>query len=202
MTTSFELCEGAPFADNTTFPDTTHAFTPDFPPSGSPDIEIARAVKPQPILQLAQNRLGLGFEQVIPYGHYKAKLSLDAQDDAQTPVNDSATERKTGKLVLVTAITPTPAGEGKTTTSIGLTDALNLLGINTSVCLREPSLGPCFGLKGGAAGGGRAQAIPMEDLNLHFNGDIHAITAAHNLLAAMIDNHIQWVMTRISTLAG
>ncbi|WWE60261.1 formate--tetrahydrofolate ligase [Parasalinivibrio latis] len=145
-----------------------------------------------PIQQLAQNRLGLGIEQVIPYGHYKAKLNLDNLRDGEnvSPVSDDGST--TGKLVLVTAITPTPAGEGKTTTSIGLTDALNLLGINTSVCLREPSLGPCFGLKGGAAGGGRAQAIPMEDLNLHFNGDIHAITAAHNLLAAMIDNHIQW----------
>ena len=97
-----------------------------------------------------------------------------------------------GKLVLVTAITPTPAGEGKTTTSVGLSDAFNRIGLNSIVCLREPSLGPCFGMKGGAAGGGRAQVIPMEDINLHFNGDFHAITAAHSLLAAMLDNHLQW----------
>ncbi|MDD1794688.1 formate--tetrahydrofolate ligase [Enterovibrio sp. ZSDZ42] len=152
------------------------------PPPGSPDIEIARAVKPWPIFEVAQRKLGVAAHALIPYGHYKAKLDL-AQLDASKPQ---------GKLVLVTAITPTPAGEGKTTTSIGLTDALNAIGISTSVCLREPSLGPCFGVKGGAAGGGRAQAIPMEDLNLHFTGDFHAITSAHNLLAALIDNHIHW----------
>ncbi|MGF1769676.1 formate--tetrahydrofolate ligase [Enterovibrio makurazakiensis] len=152
------------------------------PPPGSPDIEIARAVKPWPIFEVAQRKLGVAAHALIPYGHYKAKLDL-AQLDASKPQ---------GKLVLVTAITPTPAGEGKTTTSIGLTDALNAIGISASVCLREPSLGPCFGVKGGAAGGGRAQAIPMEDLNLHFTGDFHAITSAHNLLAALIDNHIHW----------
>ncbi|MEZ8082034.1 formate--tetrahydrofolate ligase [Enterovibrio norvegicus] len=152
------------------------------PPPGSPDIDIARAVKPWPIFEVAQRKLGIAHHALIPYGHYKAKLDL-AQIETKT---------KLGKLVLVTAITPTPAGEGKTTTSIGLTDALNAIGINASVCLREPSLGPCFGVKGGAAGGGRAQAIPMEDLNLHFNGDFHAITSAHNLLAALIDNHIHW----------
>lgn len=152
-----------------------------FPPPGAPDIDIARAVKPWPIFEVAQRKLGIAAHALIPYGHYKAKLDL-----AQVP------QRKAGKLVLVTAITPTPAGEGKTTTSIGLTDALNAIGVSASVCLREPSLGPCFGVKGGAAGGGRSQAIPMEDLNLHFNGDFHAITSAHNLLAALIDNHIHW----------
>ncbi|WP_198159477.1 formate--tetrahydrofolate ligase [Grimontia marina] len=152
------------------------------PPPGAPDIEIARAVRPWPIFEVAQRKLGVAAHALIPYGHYKAKLDL-AQID---------TTSKVGKLVLVTAITPTPAGEGKTTTSIGLTDALNAIGVSASVCLREPSLGPCFGVKGGAAGGGRAQAIPMEDLNLHFNGDFHAITSAHNLLAALIDNHIHW----------
>ncbi|WP_368737471.1 formate--tetrahydrofolate ligase [Grimontia sedimenti] len=131
---------------------------------------------------MAQRKLGVAAHALIPFGHYKAKLDL-AQID---------TTSKVGKLVLVTAITPTPAGEGKTTTSIGLADALNAIGVSASVCLREPSLGPCFGVKGGAAGGGRAQAIPMEDLNLHFNGDFHAITSAHNLLAALIDNHIHW----------
>ncbi|WP_035024282.1 formate--tetrahydrofolate ligase [Enterovibrio calviensis] len=152
------------------------------PPPGAPDIEIARAVKPWPIFEVAQRKLGVAAHALIPYGHYKAKLDL-AQLDVDKPL---------GKLVLVTAITPTPAGEGKTTTSIGLTDALNAIGVSASVCLREPSLGPCFGVKGGAAGGGRAQAIPMEDLNLHFTGDFHAITSAHNLLAALIDNHIHW----------
>ncbi|NGN98362.1 formate--tetrahydrofolate ligase [Grimontia sp. S25] len=145
-------------------------------------MEIARAVKPWPIFEVAQRKLGVAAHALIPFGHYKAKLDL-AQID---------TTSKVGKLVLVTAITPTPAGEGKTTTSIGLADALNAIGVSASVCLREPSLGPCFGVKGGAAGGGRAQAIPMEDLNLHFNGDFHAITSAHNLLAALIDNHIHW----------
>ncbi|OEE67352.1 formate--tetrahydrofolate ligase [Enterovibrio norvegicus FF-33] len=152
------------------------------PPPGAPDIEIARAVKPWPIFEVAQRKLGVAAHALIPYGHYKAKLDLAQLD----------TSKKQGKLVLVTAITPTPAGEGKTTTSIGLTDALNAIGVSASVCLREPSLGPCFGVKGGAAGGGRAQAIPMEDLNLHFTGDFHAITSAHNLLAALIDNHIHW----------
>lgn len=151
-------------------------------PPGTPDIEIARSVAPQSILLLAQQRLGLPAESLIPFGHFKAKVDLSNID----------TGTAHGKLVLVTAITPTPAGEGKTTTSVGLNDALNLLGKNSMVCLREPSLGPCFGMKGGAAGGGWAQVIPMEDINLHFNGDFHAITSAHNLLTAMIDNHLHW----------
>ncbi len=156
----------------------------ELPPPGAPDIEIARAVPPQPILPLAQQRLGLPAASLIPYGHFKAKLSLAHID--------SLKDAPRGKLVLVTAITPTPAGEGKTTTSIGLNDGLNRLGVKSTVCLREPSLGPCFGMKGGAAGGGRSQVIPMEDINLHFNGDFHAITTAHNLLSAMLDNHLHW----------
>ncbi len=154
------------------------------PAPGAPDIEIARAAKMDPILPLAEKRLGVPPEALVPYGHHKAKVSLD--------YINSVKGRKDGKLVLVTAITPTPAGEGKTTTSVGVTDGLNQIGVNAMVCLREPSLGPCFGMKGGAAGGGRAQVIPMEDINLHFNGDFHAITSAHSLLAAMIDNHIYW----------
>ena len=154
------------------------------PPPGAPDIEIARAAPMRPILSLAEERLGLPGDALIPYGHYKAKLSLDHIA--------AASDQKSGKLVLVTAITPTPAGEGKTTTSVGLCDGLNKIGVNSMVCLREPSLGPCFGMKGGAAGGGRAQVLPMEDINLHFNGDFHAITSAHSLLAAMLDNHLQW----------
>ncbi|WP_227539521.1 formate--tetrahydrofolate ligase [Marinobacter sp. Arc7-DN-1] len=156
----------------------------EFPPPGTPDIEIARSVQPQSILLLAQQRFGLPGESLVPFGHYKAKLDM-------AYVDTSATAPR-GKLVLVTAITPTPAGEGKTTTSVGLNDGFNRLGVRSSVCLREPSLGPCFGMKGGAAGGGRAQVIPMEDINLHFNGDFHAITTAHNLLASLIDNHIHW----------
>jgi len=156
----------------------------ELPPPGTPDIEIARAVQPVPTVMLAQQRFGLPADALVPYGHHKAKLALDYCAPA-----DAAPK---GKLVLVTAITPTTAGEGKTTTSIGLTDGLNRLGANASVCLREPSLGPCFGMKGGAAGGGRAQVIPMEDINLHFNGDFHAVTAAHNLLAALLDNHLHW----------
>ena len=144
------------------------------------DIEIAQAAKMQPITEIAAN-LGLQGEDVIPYGHYKAKLNHKlAQAD-----------KPEGKLILVTAISPTPAGEGKTTTSVGLADAMNALGKKTMLCLREPSLGPVFGIKGGAAGGGYAQVVPMEDINLHFTGDIHAIGAANNLLAAMIDNSIQ-----------
>ena len=144
------------------------------------DIEIAQAAKMQPITEIAA-KLGLQGEDVIPYGHYKAKLNhLLAKAD-----------KPEGKLVLVTAISPTPAGEGKTTTSVGLADAMNALGKKTMLCLREPSLGPVFGIKGGAAGGGYAQVVPMEDINLHFTGDIHAIGAANNLLAAMIDNSIQ-----------
>lgn len=156
----------------------------DFPPPGTPDIEIARSVQPLSILLLAQQRFGLPGESLVPFGHYKAKLDMAYVDTSDTAPR--------GKLVLVTAITPTPAGEGKTTTSVGLNDGFNRLGVRSSVCLREPSLGPCFGMKGGAAGGGRAQVIPMEDINLHFNGDFHAITTAHNLLASLIDNHIHW----------
>ncbi len=156
----------------------------DLPPPGAPDIEIARAVQMRPILDLAGERMGLAPEDLVPHGHYKAKLSLEAIA--------KLADRPRGKLVLVTAITPTPAGEGKTTTSVGLNDAINLLGRRSAVCLREPSLGPCFGMKGGAAGGGRAQVVPMEDINLHFNGDFHAITVAHNLLSAMLDNHLHW----------
>jgi formate--tetrahydrofolate ligase len=154
------------------------------PAPGAPDIEIARAARMAPILPLAQARLGIAPEALVPYGHFKAKVSLEYIASLQ--------DRPNGKLVLVTAITPTPAGEGKTTTSVGLNDGLNLIGIKSIVCLREPSLGPCFGMKGGAAGGGRAQVIPMEDINLHFNGDFHAITSAHSLLAALLDNHLQW----------
>ncbi|MEZ5893588.1 MAG: formate--tetrahydrofolate ligase [Parvularculaceae bacterium] len=154
------------------------------PAPGAPDIEIARAAKMDPILPLAEKRLGVPPEALVPYGHYKAKVSLD--------YINAAKGKKKGKLVLVTAVTPTPAGEGKTTTSVGITDGFNKIGVNAMVCLREPSLGPCFGMKGGAAGGGRAQVIPMEDINLHFNGDFHAITSAHALLSAMIDNHIYW----------
>ena len=156
----------------------------ELPPPGAPDIEIARAAQINPILPLAEARLGIAPDALVPYGHHKAKLSLD--------FIATLGDRLCGKLVLVTAITPTPAGEGKTTTSVGLCDGLNLIGVNSIVCLREPSLGPCFGMKGGAAGGGRAQVIPMEDINLHFNGDFHAITSAHSLLAALLDNHLQW----------
>ena len=144
------------------------------------DLEIARATPLQPIAQIAE-RLGIGDDSFEPYGRFKAKLDLSALP------GDSR-----GKLILVTAINPTPAGEGKTTTSVGLADALNRSGRKTVLCLREPSLGPCFGMKGGATGGGRAQVVPMEDINLHFTGDFHAITSAHNLLAAMVDNHIYW----------
>ena len=144
------------------------------------DIEIAQAAKMQPITEIAAN-LGLQGEDVIPYGHYKAKLNHKL----------AKADKPEGKLILVTAISPTPAGEGKTTTSVGLADAMNALGKKTMLCLREPSLGPVFGIKGGAAGGGWAQVVPMEDINLHFTGDFHAIGAANNLLAAMLDNHIQ-----------
>lgn len=154
------------------------------PAPGAPDIEIARAAKMQPILPLAEERLGIPPEALVPFGHYKAKVSLEYLASLKS--------RKQGKLVLVTAVSPTPAGEGKTTTSVGLNDGLNKIGIKSMVCLREPSLGPCFGMKGGAAGGGRAQVVPMEDINLHFNGDFHAITSAHSLLSAMLDNHMQW----------
>lgn len=146
------------------------------------DIEIARAARLEPITTLAAERLGIPASAMDPYGHYKAKLSLD--------YIRAMADRPDGKLILVTAISPTPAGEGKTTTTVGLGDALNLLGKKTVICLREPSLGPCFGMKGGAAGGGYAQVVPMEDINLHFTGDFHAVGVAHNLLAALIDNHI------------
>src|SRR5512147_638465 len=148
------------------------------------DIEISQAAKMRPIVEVAAEKLDIPPEFVLPYGHYKAKISLD--------YIASLSGRPDGKLILVTAITPTPAGEGKTTTTVGLGDALNLLGKRAVVCVREPSLGPCFGVKGGAAGGGYAQVVPMEDINLHFTGDFHAITSAHNLLSAMIDNHIYW----------
>jgi formate--tetrahydrofolate ligase len=148
------------------------------------DIEISQAAKKRPILDIAKEKLGIGPENLDPYGHYKAKVSMDYIKSLQS--------KKNGKLILVTAITPTPAGEGKTTTTVGLTDALNHIGKKAMLCLREPSLGPSFGMKGGAAGGGYAQVVPMEDINLHFTGDFHAITSAHNLLSALIDNHIYW----------
>ena len=156
----------------------------DLPAPGAPDIEIARAAKMKPILPLAEKILGIPADALVPYGHYKAKLSLE--------YIASLKDKPNGKIVLVTAVTPTPAGEGKTTTSVGLNDGLNKIGVKSMVCLREPSLGPCFGMKGGAAGGGRAQVLPMEDINLHFNGDFHAITSAHSLISAMLDNHMQW----------
>ena len=148
------------------------------------DIAIAQAAKKRPIMDIAREKLGITAENLEPYGHYKAKVSMDYIKSLQ--------QKKNGKLILVTAITPTPAGEGKTTTTVGLTDALNHIGKKAMLCLREPSLGPSFGMKGGAAGGGYAQVVPMEDINLHFTGDFHAITSANNLLAAMIDNHIYW----------
>jgi formate--tetrahydrofolate ligase len=147
------------------------------------DIEIAQAASMRPIGEIA-DKLGVPEDAVSPYGRYKAKISLD--------YIRSLADRSTSKLILVTAITPTPAGEGKTTTTVGLGDALNHIGKKAILCLREPSLGPCFGMKGGAAGGGYAQVVPMEDINLHFTGDFHAIGAANNLLAAMIDNHIYY----------
>src|SRR5687767_12511933 len=148
------------------------------------DIEIAQAAKMTPIAEIARARLGIPLENLEPYGHYKAKVSMEYVK--------SLRDRPNGKLVLVSAITPTPAGEGKTTTTVGLTDALNKIGKKAMICLREPSLGPSFGMKGGAAGGGYAQVVPMEDINLHFTGDFHAITSANNLLAALLDNHIYW----------
>lgn len=144
------------------------------------DIEIARAATLKPIAEIA-DRAGIPTDAIEPYGKAKAKIDISAIKSS-----------KPGKLILVTAISPTPAGEGKTTTSVGLADALNRIGRRTVLALREPSLGPCFGTKGGATGGGHAQVVPMEDINLHFTGDFHAITAAHNLLSAMIDNHIHW----------
>ena len=148
------------------------------------DLEIAREAKKIRIANLASERLSISEENLIPFGHYKAKIGEECLKDLES--------RKDGKLVLVTAMTPTTAGEGKTTTSVGLTDGLNFIGKKAMVALREPSLGPCFGMKGGAAGGGYAQVVPMEDINLHFTGDFHAISSAHMLLSAMIDNHIYW----------
>lgn len=147
------------------------------------DIEIAREANKQPINEIGA-KLGIPAADLLPFGHDKAKVS-------ESFVKSQATHPD-GKLILVTAINPTPAGEGKTTTTVGLGDGLNALGKNAAICVREPSLGPCFGMKGGAAGGGMAQVVPMEDLNLHFTGDFHAITSAHNLLAAMVENHIYW----------
>src|SRR5437870_10966334 len=146
------------------------------------DIEIAQAAKLQRIAGVAREKLGIAEEHLEPYGHYKAKVSLKYLDSLEP--------RKDAKLILVTGISPTPAGEGKTTTTVGLGDALNRLGKKAAICIREPSLGPVFGMKGGAAGGGYAQVVPMEDINLHFTGDFNAIALANNLLAAAIDNHI------------
>ncbi len=146
------------------------------------NIEIAQQAKMRPIVALAKERLGIPEESLSPYGHYKAKVSLDYINTLKG--------RPSGKLILVTAISPTPAGEGKTTTTVGLGDALNRLGKKAMICLREPALGPVFGVKGGAAGGGYSQVVPMEDINLHFTGDFAAIAAANNLLAALVDNHI------------
>ncbi|MCY4542391.1 MAG: formate--tetrahydrofolate ligase [Rhodobacteraceae bacterium] len=147
------------------------------------DIEIARSATKRPIQEVAA-RLDIPAEHLVPFGHDKAKLSAEFIERLQ--------DRSDGNLILVTAINPTPAGEGKTTTTVGLGDGLNRIGKRTAICIREASLGPCFGMKGGAAGGGHAQVIPMEDMNLHFTGDFHAITSAHNLLSAMIDNHVYW----------
>jgi formate--tetrahydrofolate ligase len=153
-------------------------------PKVKTDWVIADEATPKPIQQIA-DRLDIPPSSVEPYGHYKAKISMEF-------VEEQLRTKKDGKLILVTAINPTPAGEGKTTTTVGLGDALNKIGKRTAICLREPSLGPCFGVKGGAAGGGYSQVIPMDELNLHFTGDFHAIGIANNLLAAMIDNHIYW----------
>jgi formate--tetrahydrofolate ligase len=147
------------------------------------DIEIARAAKKKPIMEIGK-KLGIPEEHMLPYGHDKAKISAEFIKSVQ--------KNETGKLILVTAINPTPAGEGKTTTTVGLGDGLNRIGKKAITCIREASLGPNFGVKGGAAGGGYAQVVPMEDMNLHFTGDFHAITTAHNLLSALIDNHIYW----------
>src|SRR6202046_672115 len=152
------------------------------PPASN--IEIAQQAKMKPIVGPAKDRLGIPEESLEPYGRFKAKISLDYIATLK--------DRPLGKLILVTAISPTPAGEGKTTTSVGLGDALNRIGKKTIICLREPALGPSFGMKGGATGGGHAQIVPMEEINFHFTGDFHAITSAHNLLAAMIDNHMYW----------
>ena len=147
------------------------------------DIKIARAANKKPIQEIG-GKLGIPTEHLLPFGHDKAKVSEE--------FIKSLSRNKDGNLILVTAINPTPAGEGKTTTTVGLGDGLNAIGKKAAVCIREASLGPCFGMKGGAAGGGYAQVVPMEEMNLHFTGDFHAITSAHNLLAAMLDNHIYW----------
>lgn len=152
----------------------------------SSDIEIARSATMQSVTEVGA-RLDIPADALQPYGHHKAKIGFDYLNSVHSNPD--------GKLILVTAITPTPAGEGKTTTTVGLGDALNRIGKRTAICLREPSLGPCFGMKGGAAGGGYAQVVPMEDINLHFTGDFHAIGAAHNLLSALVDNHIHWAHT-------
>ncbi|MGB5558609.1 MAG: formate--tetrahydrofolate ligase, partial [Paracoccaceae bacterium] len=147
------------------------------------DIEIAREAKKQPIQEIGA-KLDIPTEHLLPFGHDKAKVSEE--------FIKSLAKNKNGHLILVTAINPTPAGEGKTTTTVGLGDGLNAIGKKAAICIREASLGPNFGMKGGAAGGGMSQVVPMEDMNLHFTGDFHAITSAHNLLAAMLDNHIYW----------
>jgi len=147
------------------------------------DIEVARQADIRPIADIASN-LGIPSEYLETYGNYKAKVNLKINTDI------GITGQKSGKLILVSAMTPTTSGEGKTTTTVGLTDAMAILGHKVVTCMREPSLGPCFGMKGGGAGGGRSQVIPMEDINLHFNGDFHAITSAHNLIAAILDNHL------------
>ncbi|MEO1747137.1 MAG: formate--tetrahydrofolate ligase, partial [Pseudomonadota bacterium] len=147
------------------------------------DIEIARSADKKTIQEIGA-KLGIGPDHLLPYGHDKAKITPEFIQSVQG--------RDNGKLILVTAINPTPAGEGKTTTTVGLGDGLNRIGKKAAICIREASLGPNFGMKGGAAGGGYAQVVPMEDMNLHFTGDFHAITSAHNLLAAMIDNHVYW----------
>ncbi|CUH70817.1 Formate--tetrahydrofolate ligase [Thalassovita autumnalis] len=147
------------------------------------DIEIAREANKKPIQEIG-DKLGIPASDLLPYGHDKAKVGQDFINSVQ--------DREDGKLILVTAINPTPAGEGKTTTTVGLGDGLNRIGKNAMICIREASLGPNFGMKGGAAGGGMAQVVPMEEMNLHFTGDFHAITSAHSLLSAMIDNHIYW----------
>src|SRR3954469_7884758 len=149
----------------------------------NPDLEIARAARLRPIQEIAA-KLDIPDDAVEPYGRHKAKIGLDFIESLES--------RPDGALVLVTGINPTPAGEGKTTTTVGLGDALNRIGKKAAIALREPSLGPCFGMKGGAAGGGYAQVVPMDELNLHFTGDFHAIGIANNLLAALIDNHVYW----------
>ncbi len=146
------------------------------------DIEIAQGAKMKPVIEIAEN-MGISSEDVEPYGHYKAKLS--------EALYSKLADKQDGKLILVTAINPTPAGEGKTTVSVGLAQSMHKIGKNAVLALREPSLGPVFGIKGGAAGGGYSQVVPMEDINLHFTGDMHAITAANNLLCAAVDNHMQ-----------